>query len=299
MALSVSQESSHSDVLDPATGAVTGSFPLVDIEGYVTQESNGNLLYSADGYVDHLGPTGTVLGRFGASQTDGQRGPHRRGDPVLLPGPGVSPTAGRHDLHHRPATGPSRPPSPTGFLQGVTTPRRPTRLRRGLGTPPWWGRPSTSRAARPFNSAGDYIASFPLATLQTYLGAIQPPLNSLGWGASVTTPATGNYFAPGTTPSVTATFDPWWASVASHVQLSYSVEDTAARSTAGTLPAPTVVPLPTTAAALASVPLTLPAADTAPGPYEVQATLSTPPPARPPPSAPPACPTPWGPPGTA
>ena len=39
------------------------------------------------------------------------------------------------------------------------------------------------------------------------------------------------------------------------------------------MPAPTIVPLPTTATGLASIPLTLPAADQQPGPYLVQATL--------------------------
>ena len=36
---------------------------------------------------------------------------------------------------------------------------------------------------------------------------------------------------------------------------------------------PTTIPLPTTAPGLASIPLTIPAADQQPGPYQVQATL--------------------------
>ncbi len=53
--------------------------------------------------------------------------------------------------------------------------------------------------------------------------------------------------------------------------------------TAETVPAPTTVSLPTSAAGLASIPLTIPAADRAPGPYLVQASLldtSTSPPTR-------------------
>ncbi|HEX7443025.1 MAG TPA: discoidin domain-containing protein, partial [Acidimicrobiales bacterium] len=88
----------------------------------------------------------------------------------------------------------------------------------------------------------------------------------------LSTPAPGNYFASGTAPSVTASFDPWWVRQASHLKLAYSVENTTTLA-AETVPAPTSVALPTTAAGLSSMPLALPAADTAPGPYEVQATL--------------------------
>ena len=130
----------------------------------------------------------------------------------------------------------------------------------------------------PFSSGGDAISSFSLSDLH----AIRPPSNTLGWGAGLATAVTGNYFAPGSTPSVVATFDPWWAAPAAHLRLSYSVEDTTSLA-AGTVPVPTEVPLPTTAAGLASLPLALPLADTLPGPYQVRATLydtSTSPPRR-------------------
>ncbi len=77
------------------------------------------------------------------------------------------------------------------------------------------------------------------------------------------------------------TFDPWWAVAATHLRVSYSVED-ATSLTAGTVPAPTVVPSPSTPAGLASLPLTLPTTDTVPAPHQVRATLmdvSTSPPA--------------------
>ena len=78
---------------------------------------------------------------------------------------------------------------------------------------------------------------------------------------------------PGTTPAVDATFDPWWAPQASHLELSYSVENDASLN-AETVPAPTVVPLPTTATGLAVDPADHPGGATPrPGPYEVQATL--------------------------
>ena len=124
----------------------------------------------------------------------------------------------------------------------------------------------------PFNSSGDAISSFTLSSLQSYLAAPQAPSDKLGWGAGLSTSAQGNYFPAGTTPAVSATFDPWWTSQASHLQLAYSVESSATLA-AETVPAPRTVPLPTTAAGLASMPLTLPSADTGPGPYEVQASL--------------------------
>jgi len=36
-------------------------------------------------------------------------------------------------------------------------------------------------------------------------GLFLAPSDTLGWGAGITTPATGNYFAPGTTPTVNGT----------------------------------------------------------------------------------------------
>ena len=160
--------------------------------------------------------------------------------------------------------------SPSGFLRGSTT------LGGKLDFGGWnfalVGSTFYYQSGPPFDGAADAISSFSLATVGSYLDAPQAPSDSLGWGAGLATPATGNYFAPGATPSVDATFDPWWTSQAAHLDLAYSVEDVSSL-TAETVPTPTVVSLPTTATGLASIPLTLPAADTAPGPYEVQATL--------------------------
>ena len=206
---------------------------------------------------------------------------------------------------------PSGPPTPraTGCAPAratsSTTRARPSRAPTAPSTPPTrcrrWRRPPRAASSRnstslngslafggwglalvgttfyfqsgpPFNGAADAISSFSLATLQSFLGVAQAPTNSLGWGAGITTPATGNYFPTGTTPVVDATFDPWWVTIAGHLQLSYSVENDASLQ-AETVPAPTVVALPTTATGLATVPLTLPTGDTAPGPYEVQASL--------------------------
>ncbi len=97
VAVTVGQNSSHSDLIDQSTGAVNGTFPLLDDFDYVTQESDGNLLFSGNGYVKTISPTGTVLSSFGSGQTAGRRYPHRFGRPVLLPGPG-RPGPRRHHL---------------------------------------------------------------------------------------------------------------------------------------------------------------------------------------------------------
>ena len=269
LVVSIVQSTGSSLVLDQATGAVTGSFPLiVGVGGYVSHEGNGDLLYSADGYVETVDPTGKVLGTFGASKFEGNGQHTGSGTQFYIPAQAVQGPDGTvytaDPLHSMEAT------SPNGILKGTTT------LGGALDFGGWGfflvGSTFYYQSGQPFNGAADAISSFSLATAQTFLAAIQAPTDSMGWGAGLSTPATGNYFAPGATPTVEATFDPWWVSAASHLELTYSVENTASL-TAETVPAPTVVPLPTTAAGLASIPVTIPATDTAPGPYEVQATL--------------------------
>ena len=265
--VSIVQDTKGSLVLAPATGAVSGTFPLVD-NGYVTQESGGNLLYSANGYVETVSPTGKVLATFGSAHIEGTGARTGAGTQFYYPGQSVQGPDGT--IYSADPLATVTATSPGGFLKGTTT------LGGGLAFGGWGfqlvGSTFYYQSGPPFSSGSDAISSFSLATLQAYLAAIQAPTNSLGWGAGLTTAATGNYFAPGVTPAVQAAFDPWWASVTSHVTLSYSVEDTASLD-AGTVPSPTTVALPTTATGLASLPLALPPADMVPGPYEVQATL--------------------------
>jgi hypothetical protein len=267
--VSLVQDSASSLALDPTTGAVIGTFPLVvHLGDYVTQEPGGNLLHSGNGYVETVSPAGQVLSTFGASQIEGNGVHTGSGTQFYYPGQAVQGPDGTiytaDPLHSIEAT------SPAGFLKGTTT------LGGSLAFGGWGlalvGSTLYFQSGPPFNSAGDAISSVSLATVGAYLAAIQTPTNSLGWGAGLTTPAQGNYFAPGTTPSVDASFDPWWTAVAPGLELSYSVwnSDTLA---AETVPAPTVVQLPTASGDLANIPLTLPPADTGPGPYEVRATL--------------------------
>ena len=265
--VSLVQDSSSSVVLNPANGSVSGTFPLVD-NGYVTQEAGGDLLYSSNGYVETVSPAGKVLSTFGSSRIEGNGLHTGGGTQFYYPGQAVQGPDGTiyaaNPLYTVVAT------APDGYLKGSTT------LGGALDFGGWEfalvGSTFYFQSGAPFNGSADAISSFPLSSLQSYLSAAQAPSDSLGWGAGLSTSATGNYFAPGTRPAVVATFDPWWVADASHLQLDYSVENQASLD-AGTIPAPTTLILPTNATALASIPLTLPAADTAPGPYEVRATL--------------------------
>ncbi len=261
------QNTTSSVVLDTSTGAVTGTFPLVD-QGWVTQTASGNLLVSANGYVETVSPSGSVLATFGAPNIEGNGVHTGSGTQFYYPGQAVQGPDGTiftaDPLTTIEAT------SPQGFLQGSTT------LGDTLAFGGWGlslvGGTLYFQSGPPFNAGKNVISAVPLSTVQAFLAADHVPANSLGWGAGLTTPVVGNYFGPGQTPSVSAKFDPWWTARSSHLTLSYSVENRATLD-AEVVPTPTSIPLPTTAAGLASLPLTLPASDLGPGPYLVQATL--------------------------
>ena len=266
---SIVQNTATSLVLDASSGSVSGTFPLVSGLGdYVTQGSGGNLLFSANGYVETVSPYGQVLSTFGAPHIEGNGAHTGSGSQFYYPAQAVQGPDGTiytaDPLFSMEAT------SPDGFLKGSTT------LGGGLAFGGWGfalvGSTFYFQSGPPFNGSADAISTFSLSSVQSYLTAMQRPSDSLGWGAGLTTPSPGNYFPPGTTPVVNASFDPWWAWAAPNLQLSYSVEDTASLS-AEAVPAPTTISLPSSGAELGDIPLTLPAADTAPGPYEVQATL--------------------------
>ncbi|MDA8340702.1 MAG: glycosyl hydrolase, partial [Actinomycetota bacterium] len=130
------------------------------------------------------------------------------------------------------------------------------------------------------NGNGSQIASTTVADLEALAAAPAAPLqggfgDTLGIGAGLSTPQAANYFAPGTTPSITATFQPWWSSLAPQLDLSYWV---AGRSqyTSGAVPAPTTAAVSTAATATdgtLTLPLAVPPADQGPGVYLVNADL--------------------------
>ncbi len=281
LGVSLEQDTSSSELLNAGTGSVAGTFPLVGRGEYINQESNGDLLETGDGYVHTLSPSGSVLATFGSSHIKGADTHTGSGSQFYVPGQAAQGPDGT--IYTADEYGTLEATSASGYLEGSTTfgtnDLGAGNLTLGGGNLYLEG---TTLYFQEAVSNTNVIASVSLATLDQYLDSPQAPADTLGWGAGLWSPVTGNYFAPGTTPTVTADFDPWWVADASHLQLAYSVENTASLD-AGTVPAPTTVALPTSASALASVRLTLPSADTVPGPYEVQASLfdtSTSPPTR-------------------
>ncbi len=259
-----------SRVLDPATGALTGATVPFYAPSYtqITERADGTALYSGNGYVKTISATGAVTATFGAPNT-GWQGQHTgSGSQFYYQGQATSGSDGTIYTADGPST--IEATSPAGFLKGSTD------FGGALAIPgssfALIGSTFYVQSGPPFNGAAGSISTFTMANLQSYLAAVTPAANTMGWGAGLTSPATANYFGPGTVPSVNATFDPWWTTQASHVQMAWSVIPSTSLN-AETVPAPTTTALPTSSAALASVVLPLPAADQAPGPYQVQATL--------------------------
>jgi len=162
VAVSIVQDGAASLLLDPATGAVTGTFPLVaGVNDYVTQEVGGDLLHSGDGYVDTLDPTGRVLATFGASHIEGVAQHTGSGTQFSYPGQAVQGPDGTvftaDPLHTLEAT------SPTGVLEGSTT------LGGALDFGGWGlalvGSTFYYQSGPPFDSAADGISATPLATV--------------------------------------------------------------------------------------------------------------------------------------
>ena len=180
----------------------------------MTQEPNGDFLYSEGGYVETVSASGSVLSKFGSSVTQ-QNGQHTgagfefsNGGQAVAGPDGTIYTSDPEDTIE--AT------SPTGDLLATTT--LGGNLQLGNGGFYLVGSTLYFQGGPVYNDGGDNVSSISLSTLQAELDAVHRPYDTLGWGAGLTTPATGNYFAVGTTPSVEASFDSWWTEQASHLQ---------------------------------------------------------------------------------
>jgi hypothetical protein len=273
--VSVTQNHSGSEEVNLANGSVSGTFPLFDDFDYVTQESDGDLLFSGDGYVETISATGTVLSSFGASHDEGKDVHTGSGSQFYYPAQAAQGTDGT--IYTADPLNAIESTSPQGYLENSTTLGTNNNGAPNLNIGGYnfylVGNTFFYQGGTPFDNSADNISTVSMSDLTAYLADTHAPTDSLGWGAGLTSSATANYFAPGTTPNVNATFDPWWATDASHLQLSYSIENTSSLD-AETVPIPTTVDLPTSSSGLADIPLTLPPSDQQPGPYLVQATLT-------------------------
>ncbi len=278
LVVSIDQNRSSSDVLNSQTGAITRQFPYVDNGGYVTQLSNGHLLATGDGYVTTLDASGKVLSRFGSSRIEGDGVHTGSGAQFYYPAQAVQGDDGT--IYSADPLNTIEATTPDGHLQTSTTIGDELAMA-GYGLY-LEGSTLYFRGGAPFDDTADNISSISLTTLKTYLNGAHVPIDSLGWGAGLSSTATANYFADGTTPSVSASFDPWWTSQAAHLRLTYAIENDQTL-TAETVPVAKTIELPTSAKGLDNVSLTIPIADQQPGPYLVQASLfdtSTSPPTR-------------------
>ena len=97
--VSVTQNHSGSEEVNLANGSVGGAFPLFDDFDYVTQESDGDLLFSGNGYVETISRDRNSGFLVRGPSRRGQGRPHRFGQPVLL----------SRLKPHRGRTGPSIP----------------------------------------------------------------------------------------------------------------------------------------------------------------------------------------------
>jgi len=152
-----------------------------------------------DGQPGRQGP-----GDLRRRQHRGEQPAHRGGEPVLLPGPG-RPGPRRtiytaDPLHTMEAT------SPAGFLQGSTN------LDNSLSFGGWGFALENGtfyfQSGQPFDPSGDAISTFSLAKRHRLPRRPPVPVRQPRLGRGRDHPATANYFAPGTTPTVDATFDP-------------------------------------------------------------------------------------------
>jgi len=267
LAVSLTQDDHRSVVLN-SSGQQVGIFPLVDDNGYVSSEPDGDLLYSGNGYVETLSKGGRRLSVFGSGRIEGAGG--HTGGPYQFFYPGQAILGPDQVIYTADAPETFEATSIDGFLEHTTN--LGGALEIGNGYLQLADGRLFFQSGPVFNNPGDSISSVSLRTLQQYFSAPEHPLDSLGWGVGLDTPALGNYFAPGRMPVVTANFNPWWASVARRIKLSYSIEN-AADITSEQVPAPTTIELPTAPRRLGNIPLVIPRSDRDPGPYRVQAIL--------------------------
>ncbi len=276
--VSLVEDTGQSEELSATNGSDVGTFPLYDDFGYVTQESNGDYLFTETassttdtndiGYVETVSPTGTVLASFGSSHIEGNDTHTGSGTQFYYPGQAAAGPNGT--IYTADPLSTIEATSSNGYLQGQTT--LGSTLNMGSASFYLEGQTFFFQGGPPFDNGSDNISVVSLTDVEDYLSAVHVPDDSLGWGAGLSTPEVGNYFAPGETAAVDANFEPWWSEDASHLDLDYSIENQSTL-TNETVPAPTDLALPTSASALSSVPLTVPTTDQTPGPYLVQASL--------------------------
>ncbi|MDE3206507.1 MAG: discoidin domain-containing protein [Acidobacteriota bacterium] len=263
--------SSANSVLYNSAGSQVGTVSLVEgFSAYVTHDPNGDIRVSTGtGYVQLWDRTAnTMLSEFGSSLSGGYTGaPYGffyQGQAVLGSDGNVYTADGLSTIEET---------SPNGLLIGTTSLGGALSGNQSVAGGMFQvGGDLYLQTSGAFDSTSGAVSKVSVAVVDQYVSSPQASLNALGWGAGLAASQQGNYFARGTTPAVHAVFDPWWSELGSQMKLSYSVWSEQDIAT-GSAPNPTVISLPSSPSALSSVPLSIPSADTLPGPYEVEAEL--------------------------
>jgi hypothetical protein len=204
--VSVVQNKSTSEIVNQSTGASSGSFALVDNFEYVSQESDGDLLVSGNGYVETVGPAGNVLSSFGSSQTKGAGAHTGGGTQFYMPGQAAQGPDGT--IYTADLLNTIEATNPDGDFENSTT-LGTNSLGSGILNMGGYnlylvGSTFFYQGGPPFNNGSDNISTFSMTTLTDFLDTAHVPDDTLGWGAGLSTPVAGNYFAPGSTPTDTA-----------------------------------------------------------------------------------------------
>ena len=254
----------------------TGPVPGTGTNDDVNPGPNGGLIVTDGTTVTRYSSAGSVLGTFGAAGAAGssnspgspfhfyQEGfAAQVGSTIIVADDGWPSYGQGIDLFQQDGLSPQIVPDST---LGNVSSDSPVAV---VGSTVYFANDNGSQVASTTVSDLEALAAAPAAPIQGGFG------DTLGIGAGLSTPEAANYFPAGTAPSVTATFQPWWSSLSSQLDLSYWVAGRA-QYTSGSVPAPTTVPLAqaaTSSSGTLTLPVDLPAADTGPGVYLVNADL--------------------------
>ncbi|MCL6092210.1 MAG: hypothetical protein M1435_04620, partial [Actinobacteria bacterium] len=179
------------------SGQSGGSLPLA-LTGFVSQVPGGGWLVSGGGYVRIYSPSWHLLSSFGNPQT---AAPSYSGAPhgFYYQGSALQATAGG-PIYTIDPTGTIEETSTQGFLEATTT--LGGNLQLAGGSAYFVNGVLYFTGGAPFSS-DENISSVPLETLQSYLAASNS-LDTLGWGAGITSGSPGKRVAGNYFPYATA-----------------------------------------------------------------------------------------------
>jgi hypothetical protein len=248
----IARQPTTSELVTPERRIARGREPVPgrgNVE-WASSTPSGGLVYDDGSYIHLLGPSGLVIsasaaavskfgGGAGTGNSDAPGAPFSFFQPggVVEVGSTIyvadsGPSQYGHGVDLFTTTGIYEGDASTSALGNLTA-----------GSPLYY---DTTDQALIYQNAGG-IASVSVSGVHALVTSPSAPTqngfgDTLGIGAGLSTNATAGYFPSGTTPSVTADFDPWWASYREPLELSYWVANQG-QVTANALPAPTVVAL--------------------------------------------------------